>query len=391
MFRRFSAVLFLISMLFMGTSFAASISTTPAAASTTAAPVAFVYVSSGYTGHGKIYGYSAAPDGKLTPTPYSPYLAEVTSLAVNSKYLFASGNEGVPNFIYSFSIGPHGYLTRVATTNVQQFPVSGDPLVNSLILDHTGTSLYPYIYDYDTNNTAYMSLSVGSTTGKLAYLSETPESSYYDSPLAFIGNNVLAYEASCNEILGFKRQSSGSLVKINIGAPFPTAPAGDTYCASNPAADPTNHLAVAMKTAGSQNSGEVQIASYTVDTYNGNLTTTSTYKNMPKVAVAGASSSAGGYVYTMSMSPSGKLLAVGGSTGLQIFHFNGASPATVDTGALTTAAIDQVFWDKANHVYAISSAVNKLFVFTLTSTSAVQAPGSPYSISSPLALIVQPR
>ena len=393
MSRPVSTALLLMSTLFAGTSFAASSSTAPVAASTSTAPVAFVYVTSGYIAHGKIYGFAAAPDGRLTPTPYSPYLAEVVNLVANGKYLFASGNSGVPNIIYSYSIGPHGYLTQVATTDVGNFPVSGDPWATELILDHSGTSLYPFIYDYDTGNNAYMSLKVASTTGKLTFLSETPESGYYGTPLTFIGNNSLAYEGSCNEILGFRRESNGSLVKINVGTPFPTAPAGDTYCASNPSADPTNHLAIPVKTSGSQNSGEVQIASYTVDTYNGNLTTTSTYKNMPKVAVAGASASTGGVgdVTTTSMSPSGKLLAVGGSTGLQIFHFNGANPATVDTGALTTDAIYQVFWDKANHLYAVSTSANKLFVFTVTPTSAVQAPGSPYSIPNAGPLVVLPR
>jgi hypothetical protein len=34
-------------------------------------------------------------------------------------------------------------------------------------------------------------------------------------------------------------------------------------------------------------------------------------------------------------SPSGKLVAVGGTAGLQIFHFNGANPLTRATGLLT--------------------------------------------------------
>ena len=50
-----------------------------------------------------------------------------------------------------------------------------------------------------------------------------------------------------------------------------------------------------------------------------------------------------------------------------------------------------MFWDNNNHLYAISGAAGKLYVFTVTPTSASQAPGSPYSITAPAYLIVQPR
>ena len=59
------------------------------------------------------------------------------------------------------------------------------------------------------------------------------------------------------------------------------------------------------------------MATYTADSA-GNLTTNSTYSNMPSVLV--------GAVVDYWMSPSGKYLAVGGTSGLQIFHFNGANP-----------------------------------------------------------------
>ena len=92
----------------------------------------------------------------------------------------------------------------------------------------------------------------------------------------------------------------------------------------------------------------------------------------------------------MKMSPSGKLLAYAGGEGLQIFHFNGASPITHYTGLLTTDPIDEMFWDNNNHLYAIGHTSNKLYVFTITATSHQQAPGSPYTISSPGNIIVQP-
>ncbi len=82
--------------------------------------------------------------------------------------------------------------------------------------------------------------------------------------------------------------------------------------------------------------------------------------------------------HDLAMSPSGKLLAVGGTAGLQIFHFNGSDPITHYTGLLTTDDVSQFFWDNDNHLYAISQTSGKLFVFTVTPTNVSQAPGSPH-------------
>jgi hypothetical protein len=401
MSRHFFAIASLASTLCIGTSFGASTATT----ATTTAPVAFVYVTSNYTGHAnRILGYSVASNGKLTPTPYSPYSHDVVQMAVNGKYLFAAGNNSTSNDIYTFSVGPHGYLTPVATANVSKFPGSTCASVGTLNLDRTGVTLYPFIYNADCSGTddAYMSLAVANTTGKLTYLSETqPYNSnnnpYYGYPLTFIANNQLAYNVACDfslaSIMGLRRESNGSLMNISIDANYPAAPAGEGYCPTAVAADTTNHLAMAMEGPFTAPGGSThyQIASYTVNTTNGNLTTANTYKNMPSTSVAGVNSMKYSGVYTLEMSPSGKLLAVGGSTGLQIFHFNGASPVTVGTGRLTTDEINQVAWDNSNHLYAIAPFAGKLFVFTVTSTSVVQAPGSPYNITQPQTLAVQPK
>jgi hypothetical protein len=88
------------------------------------------------------------------------------------------------------------------------------------------------------------------------------------------------------------------------------------------------------------------------------------------------------------MSPSGELLAVAGTGGLQIFHFNGANPITPYTGPLTTDQVDKMFWDKDNHLYAISQSAGQLYVFTITSTVNSQASGSPYNVTSPANIVV---
>jgi hypothetical protein len=89
---------------------------------------------------------------------------------------------------------------------------------------------------------------------------------------------------------------------------------------------------------------------------------------------------------TISISPSGKFLAVGGS-GFQIFHFNGSSPITKYTGVFQPGSQFTEFgWDGDNHLYALGSG--KLYVYTVTSTSVEEASGSPYSIPEASSMIV---
>ena len=51
--------------------------------------------------------------------------------------------------------------------------------------------------------------------------------------------------------------------------------------------------------------------------------------------------------------------------------------------------VQQIFWDNANHVYALG--LDKLWVFTATPTSVSEAPGSPYTIGQTVSLVVQPK
>ena len=66
---------------------------------------------------------------------------------------------------------------------------------------------------------------------------------------------------------------------------------------------------------------------------------------MPKVSVASVTS--------ISMSHAGELLAVGGTAGVQVFHFDGANPVAKFTGLLDDAEIDEMSWDNDDHLYAI--------------------------------------
>jgi hypothetical protein len=362
--------------------------TTEAAAS---APVAFVYVSNNPSGSStnEIHGFAAAANGRLTPVPGSPFRDDVTSMANNGKYLYASTRNGI--YVAGFAIEANGALRWSASTDIVQYNQGDCGSSGPLFLDHTGASLYDMEFDGNAcANNSYQSLATNTSSGRLRNIGSGASGEWFYLPATFIGNNVYAYTAVCLydmywEIAGFKRGSSGLLSQININAPTPAPKTGDFFCPSQAAADRTNHVAITFQPV-NQNTfspdGPAQLATYTAAS-SGNLSTSSTVGNMPAASV--------GTVTGIGMAPSGKLLAVAGTAGLQVFHFNGASPITHDTGLLTKDQVDQVFWDNDNHLYAISQSAGKLFVFTVTATSANQAAGSPYTISNPLDLAVQPR
>ena len=349
-------------------------------AQTSGSPVAYVYISNASdNGPYVINGFAAAANGALIPISGSPFSSpsQLMSMVANGKYLFASDFSD----IYSFSIAADGNLQQAATMDPKQFGF-GVPL--SLFLDHTGTTLYNQSYD---SNQYYQYFGIDKPTGQLNYLgTNSVNGPGYNSALSFIGNNKYGYSASCYHfianVFGFERNSDGTLTYLNQTAPFPVAPAGQGYCPYLAAADTGNNLAVSVQAINGYQAptGVAHLAVYTADS-TGHLSTSSTYQNMPLTAVK--------TIGSLQMSPSGNLLAVSGSAGLQVFHFNGGNPITHFSGLIIKGEVGQMFWDNANHLYAISA--DKLYVFTITPTSLRQAPGSPYAIESPSALIVLPK
>jgi hypothetical protein len=305
-------------------------------------------------------------------------------MAVNGAWLF-----GVANLftdIASFSIAANGALKLRDTHNV----TPPGPGVISVYLDHTGSTLYA---DFYTTNNDFLSFTINKSTGRLEQIGDLPGGPADNSPVSFIGNNVYAYSSSCyhfgQEIIGVQRDTTGTLSYLNnFSPPFPAEKSGGFYCPWRAAADPTNHLAIAMEPLNSNwaQDGSWQLAVYTADS-TGNLTTKSTYSNMPRVLV--------GAVSTYWMSPNGKYLAVGGTSGLEIFHFNGANPITKFSGLLANSPISQIFWDNSGHVYALSTSSTtgkgKLFVYTVTSKGVTQAQGSPHTITNAQNVIVLPK
>jgi hypothetical protein len=388
MTRTFKAISLSVSLCAIAT-FALGTSKQAQSQTTSKGPVAYVYVSSSPTAsYNQVEGFSAAADGQLTRISGSPFNADVTSMAVNGKSLFGSTKNGI--YVDTYTIESDGALHLTTSTNVVKSNTDDCGVSGPLFLDHSGNTLYDMEANGDCANNFNISFAVENHGKSLKNLGGANGGEWLVNPATFIGNDVYAYSASCLydmywEIFGFKRSSDGMLSQISIKSALPTHKQNDFYCPSLAAADPTNHVAITMQAVDNQQftpDGAPQLASYTADSA-GNLITSSTRANMPTTAVVN--------VTDLKMAPSGKLLAVAGTGGLQIFHFNGASPITAYTGLLTKDEIDQCFWDNNNHLYAISHASGKLFVFTVTPTSNKQAAGSPYSISAPQDLAVQPK
>ena len=199
---------------------------------------------------------------------------------------------------------------------------------------------------------------------------------------AITGNNQFVYapisfDASPTTLSALRRESDGTLQFTNINETDPPPPFsdGEPNQPQNVTADPTNHLAVALDILAGD---AVTLASYTVDAQ-GNVASNNTLANMP---IDEANSTA------MQMSPSGKLLALASNYDyptLQVFNFNGANPITPHGGQLKhpLVLIDQIQWDNNDHLYALNDATKKLYVYSVTPTTIVEAPGSPFTITSP--------
>jgi hypothetical protein len=235
----------------------------------------------------------------------------------------------------------------------------------------------------------FESFRVTPSNGQLIYTGQQPTSRYSASyPLTFIGNNKFAYEAlnyfEDPGIFGFERNRDGSLTSLGQSGVVPVAKPNDCFYTDFAVADAANHLAVAVRAVsdcpGGISDGKSQLATYSVDAQGG-LSTLSTYSNMPVTPFT--------EVTWMTMAPRGKVLAVAGGEGMQLYHFNGAAPLTKFTGLVATHEIDQMYFDNANHLYALSIKDHNFYVYTIT-TSGSSYVGS-HSVPNAAWLIVQPK
>ncbi len=343
--------------------------------------VAYVYVSRPT----HIDGFAATSSGELTPVPGSPFAnISVTHLSANKQFLFGTDSNG--KYVYSFSIAWNGALTQVAATNVSKY-ISNPCCGLGLQIDPSGSDLYVGITDYiNGQEYTYLESFKIEANGELQYLGKSLVNPHTISELRFVPSTHFAYQAGCwIQVINpgteketpvtseFRRESNGFLTFLGTTDEVPKAEGADKYCPFALASDPTDHLAFVYRTLGI----DTAIGTYTVSA-EGKLTTKSSYENMPSYAV---------YPHTASISPTGKLLAIGGGSAFQLFHFNGSAPVTKFSPAIDAGDnLLEFGWDKSNHLYSLTGSA--LLVYTVTPTSIEQAPGSPISIPEAGSVIV---
>jgi hypothetical protein len=373
-------------------------------ASATAAPVAYVYIQ---TTPG-VMAYAAAANGTLTLVKGSPFKVTGQMEDISGKVLISVGT----SILHTYLIGSNGAVGKQAyETNTASFGGSecGTTVGGGSVVDHTGKYLYVQL---NTKNLCDgWQTYIIEANGDLQFLGDTESNSYDANGNTISSTNLTVSsndkffegvvpknpfssecEVSNDDCPVFSGMTTTDWCRCSpagvLGASYagsvmqqaPKAPTGWQYLPnlhSSTQADPYGNLAALMNQYDGHGHASAlpQVASFAIDPSTGLLSSSNTYTNMPKVAVGQKGS------LTPSISPSGKLLAVLGYPGMQIFHFNADAPATIFSGVLLpTIDLDQAKWDSDNHLFALSYSGAKLYVYTVTPTSIKEAAGSPYTL-----------
>lgn len=357
----------------------------------TTAPVAYVYIAAG----NKVMAYTTSASGNLTPVSSTTTSGLIWHLSVTKKFLF--GIDGGSN-IYTFAILPGGGLAQLPVLSVDTY--APDTCFGSGVLqvDETGSNLYAEVGSCH-NGSFVVSFKI-LPTGELVYLGRAFAESYSSSQLRITGENKYAVMTGClatvtypgnitsatTETTEYKRESNGYLTYIGTLHDVPEGSGYKTFCGETVGNDASNHLAflylryqppIGKGGFGEFYGGDSPIGIYTVDS-DGKMTTTSNYGNMV---------STGTYPVTVSISPSGAVLATAGDEGFQFFHFRGGNQPVKWTGLFSAGGrLMELGWDKADHFYAMTET--SLIMYHVTSTSYKQEAGLPNAFTNGSAFIV---
>jgi hypothetical protein len=345
----------------------------------------------------QLQAFTAYSNGTLKSVSGSPYASTLcanspNTIVVNGNTLFVSSGTQIYSYAITASTGALKQSGVIDTAGDN--PQSYDTYIIGMILDHTGANMYVLYSDEGNQGPDYL-LNYKVSSGKLSFVAATDSggaSEEWHVPTVS-SNNEFLYGTYNSGIFGanrgfavWQRASNGTLTTpqnfTTKGGPVGWGTfVGYDLTNSGAKADPSGHIAVLMESevnAPEGILGNLQIATYTISS-TGSLSTTSSATNMPYADI--------GSFYDMNMAPSGKVLAIAGTGGLEVFHFNGASPAT-NFGWVSRHPQYLLHWDNANHLYALG--FDGLTMFTVTTTSGVQN-GAPSPITNGLAMIVLPK
>jgi hypothetical protein len=323
----------------------------------------------------EIVGYSISPSGAISKIPGGPFGVGNAGgnplfLAANGKYVFATDIFGQK--ITTYKIESDGALTlkqvidAAALAEPQSSPFGPPVLYGPLVLDHTGQNLYTSVQV--AGGSAHLGFRVNETNGSLEFTGQGDDgvAQGNGTAMVFSGNNKFAYDSFAS---GFAVATNGELIPLSLPS--------ITYNAGPVAADPYNNLAV-FETHDIPG----QLGSYQINAQ-GSVSTTGTAENRPSTHIQS--------VFPLNMSPSGKLLAIGGEYGLEIYHFNGTKPITPFHTLLSTtenvnnSTVLALGWDNDNHLYAFAQAglsdTTYMRVYTATPDEVEEAKGSPFAMT----------
>jgi hypothetical protein len=377
--------------------------TLEATSETTAAAVADVYVQV-KTG---VNVYTETAAGKLTLVNGSPFKISGQMEGITGNNLLSVGT----TVLHSYKIASNGAVgEQLSSINTAAYDSEdcGPTTGNKAALDHSGKYFYVQLSGSGGGDGCgwndWQSYQIG-TNGDFTFLGND-----YSNAGENIGTTALTLDSSdmygyafSQEIGGnsdfspFTRLSNGSLTyNSSFGENDPKFdPSLGYYLLPFMAtADPHEHLAVLMGQC--LNNGDescdptgknAQLASYTISTSTGSISSSNTEDNIPYLDVASPNG--------MDMSYDGKFVAIIGNSGFQVFNFNGAALATkLSPLKLSGVPFDQVAWDKAEHLFALSYKTAKLYIFNVSKEEGVAEIGAPISVSGAYGvtgIIVVPR
>jgi len=341
---------------------------------------------------GPVYGYNASSTGQLTAIPGSPFHLGTQIIGGNKSLFFTLGK----TTIHSYEVESNGAIgSQLSDLGYLNFAGSncggGTGGIANAVLDHTGQYLYVLLQNGgDGSCAAYQTYNVGSFTfqGDTEKSLATGESDGVGLP-SILGNESFGYAnewvGHYSDLVGFKRESSGTLQVMPFTETDPTL-SGSNYLPAYPDASPTANAVVVQlyPNNGGGDSNPPQLGSYTVDA-SGNLSTTNTSSNMPTPQLSSPYST---------FSPDGTFIAFYGGewpngtagNGIEIYNFNGPSPLTLNTRLKNGVPINQVAWDNSGHLYAISQSQNSLMDFDVNARSVGES--APVTIGTPISMVV---
>jgi 6-phosphogluconolactonase (cycloisomerase 2 family) len=339
-------------------------SPSPGGGTSTQSSATFVYAGqqNAQNGAGKIAGFKVNSDGSSQPTPGSPYTGSGSGLALApaGDILFGSDYANVE----SWAVGSDGALSR-------QNNLAG-VFGNLLMIDNSGHTLYAQeFYIGGTGNNDYAFLNIGSN-GALQKIGATPQS-VDGGRFVFTPDNTRAYGTFCYHldasIVGYTRNSDGSLTSFNTNAPLPTDNGQATFCPSSLTVSPDGkYLVAALISVLNTSSGFIGV--YTINS-DGTLT-----------PVSGSPYPSGAQAKDVIFDPSGKFIVTAESDGVAAYQFTpGSAPARMSGSPTGGAAMDRVMFSRSGQLLSsISSAAQSLYIFTFANGTLTQAPGSPQSL-----------